>query len=53
MSAFTDNPPVTRDMLGVLDHGDAIDPSPTFNTFGITPTSLDETLERTVFSRGT
>jgi uncharacterized protein YbjT (DUF2867 family) len=38
------NPPVTRAMLGVLDHDDCIDPEPALAELGITLTSLDETL---------
>lgn len=40
------NPPVTRAMLGVLDHDDVIDPSSACQTLGITLTPLDETLNR-------
>ena len=40
------NPPVSRAMLGVLDHDDAIDPRPACRALGIELTSLDETLRR-------
>jgi uncharacterized protein YbjT (DUF2867 family) len=40
------NPPVTRAMLGVLDHDDDIDARPALARLGITLTPLDETLER-------
>ena len=39
-------PPVTRAMLGVLEHDDAIDPSAAAETLGISLTDLDETLQR-------
>ncbi len=38
------NPPVTRAMLGVLDHDDAIDTSAATNLLGLTLTPLDEVL---------
>ncbi len=38
------NPPVTRAMLGVLDHDDDVDIQPALSELGITLTSLDETL---------
>ena len=37
-------PPVTRAMLGVLDHDDAIDPTASAQLLGVTLTSLDEML---------
>jgi uncharacterized protein YbjT (DUF2867 family) len=37
-------PPVTRAMLGVLDHDDNIDPQPAATELGISLTSLDATL---------
>lgn len=40
----TPNPPLTRAMLGVLDHDDNIDPAPTAQALGIKLTSLEETL---------
>jgi len=40
------DPPVTRAMLGVLDHDDAIDPAPAAARLGIALTPLDETLRR-------
>jgi len=40
------NPPLTRAMLGVLDHDDAIDPSEACEKLGIELTSLDEMLRR-------
>jgi uncharacterized protein YbjT (DUF2867 family) len=39
-------PPVTRAMLGVLDHDDHIDPGPAARALGIELTCLDETLRR-------
>jgi uncharacterized protein YbjT (DUF2867 family) len=42
----TRNPPITRAMLGVLDHDDRIDPGPALDALGITLTPLDEALRR-------
>lgn len=42
------NPPLTRAMLGVLEHDDAIDPGPACERLGIELTPLDETLRRYV-----
>jgi uncharacterized protein YbjT (DUF2867 family) len=47
------NPPITRDMLKVLDHDDAIDPTAAAVALGITLTSLDEMLKRCVSARHT
>jgi hypothetical protein len=38
------NPPVTRAMLGVLDHDDAIDSTAATKLLGLTLTPLDEVL---------
>jgi NADH dehydrogenase len=46
------DPPVTRAMLGVLDHDDCIDPGEACRRLGIALTPLDETLERTVVRAG-
>lgn len=43
---FLSNPPVTRAMLGVLDHDDDIDVTRATSELGLTLTSLDETLEK-------
>jgi uncharacterized protein YbjT (DUF2867 family) len=40
-------PPVTRAMLGVLEHDDDIDPGPACAHLGISLTPLDATLDRT------
>lgn len=45
---FLANPPLTRAMLGVLDHDDHIDPAPACTQLGITLTPLAETLRRSV-----
>ena len=42
------NPPITRAMLGVLDHDDDIDPTDAVKRLGIELTSLDETLRRCI-----
>lgn len=42
--AISAEPPVTRAMLGVLEHDDAIDPGPTCRRLGLELTPLDETL---------
>ncbi len=45
---FFANPPLTRAMLGVLDHDDRIDPAPACAQLGLTLTPLAETLRRSV-----
>ncbi|HEX7036193.1 MAG TPA: NAD(P)H-binding protein [Pseudomonadales bacterium] len=47
------NPPVTRAMLGVLDHDDCIDPSPGARALEVALTPLDETLRRCVAEAST
>ena len=42
----SDNPPMTRAMLGILDHDDNIDTGAIVQKLGITLTSLDETLQK-------
>ena len=42
------DPPLTRAMLGVLDHDDEIDPKPACDALGIQLTPLGETLARCV-----
>ena len=46
LERWTDNAPVTRAMLGVLDHDDDIDPRPGADALGIRLTGLPETLSR-------
>ena len=46
LGTFSRNPPLTADMLGVLDHDDDIDPEPAANALGIRLTGLTETLAR-------
>jgi NADH dehydrogenase len=41
------NPPVTRAMLGVLEHDDDIDPMPAARKLGISLTAIDDTLRFT------
>jgi uncharacterized protein YbjT (DUF2867 family) len=48
LERLTSDPPLTRAMLGVLDHDDDIDPSQGCRSLGIELTSLDETLRRCV-----
>lgn len=45
------DPPLTRAMLGVLEHDDAIDPGPAARRLGIALTPLDETLRRALLER--
>jgi hypothetical protein len=42
------NPPVTRAMLGVLDHDDRVNTEPATSALRIRLTPLDETLRRTL-----
>jgi hypothetical protein len=42
------NPPLTRGMLGVLDHDDDIDPKPACERLGLELTPLDTTLLKCV-----
>ena len=42
----SDNPPITRAMLGVLDHDDDVDTTACVQKLGISLTSLDETLKK-------
>ena len=46
MEKFMSKPPVTRAMLEVLDHDDAINPEPATTRLGIRLTSLDEMLRQ-------
>ena len=46
LERISKNPPVTRAMLGVLDHDDQIDPGPAVQALGIRLTPLTETLRR-------
>ncbi|MGI9589843.1 MAG: NAD(P)H-binding protein [Myxococcota bacterium] len=48
LETVSKDPPVTRAMLGVLDHDDAVDPGEATRRLGIELTSLDETLRRCV-----
>ncbi len=45
---LSSHPPITRAMLGVLDHDDDIDPSPSCKELGINLTTLDEMIEATI-----
>ena len=44
--ALTPNPPITRAMLGVLDHDDDVDVTSACEALGLDLTPLDETLRR-------
>lgn len=46
--AVSKDPPITRAMLGVLDHDDTVDPSEAARRLGIELTPLDEILRRCV-----
>ena len=51
LERFAENPPVTRAMLGVLDHDDNIDVKPALAQLKISLTSLDETLSKVLRGR--
>lgn len=46
------NPPLTRAMLGVLEHDDRVDPGPACRALGLSLTPLDETLRRCLAGAG-
>jgi len=46
LEAVSRNPPVTRAMLGVLDHDDRVNTAPAVTALGIALTPLEVTLER-------
>jgi uncharacterized protein YbjT (DUF2867 family) len=46
LQAVTRYPPVSRAMLGVLDHDDCIDPEPACQQLGVALTPLDDALAR-------
>ena len=46
LGTVSENPPLTADMLGVLDHDDEIDPEPAAKALGIRLTGLTEALAR-------
>jgi NADH dehydrogenase len=48
LERLSKDPPVTRAMLGVLDHDDEVDPGEATRRLGIELTPLDETLRRCV-----
>ncbi len=50
---FSDDPPITPAMLGVLEQDDRIDPGPACARLGLTLTPLDETLRRCLEEDGT
>ncbi len=51
LEALSANPPVTRAMLGVLDHDDAVDPLPAAARLGIPLTDLDTMLRHCIAAR--
>lgn len=51
LERLTANPPVSRAMLGVLDHDDRIDPAPAAAALGLALTPLDEALRRCLSPR--
>lgn len=51
LERLTANPPLTRAMLGVLDHDDEIDPGEACERLGLKLTPLDETLAKCVGPR--
>jgi len=46
LERFSDNPPLTRAMLGVLDHDDRIDPAAALTALSLSLTPLDQALHR-------
>lgn len=48
MERLLAHPPVTRAMLGVLDHDDRVDTQPATAALGLTLTPLDETVRRCI-----
>ena len=44
LEAVSANPPISRDMLGVLDHDDHIDPGAALGALGLTLTPLNQML---------
>jgi len=50
LEKFSSNPPVTRAMLGVLDHDDRVDSREACMALGMSLTPLDETLKRVLIS---
>lgn len=48
LESLSKDPPITRSMLGVLDHDDDVDPAPACARLGIDLTPLEETLRRCV-----
>jgi NADH dehydrogenase len=46
LESLLNDPPVTRAMLGVLNHDDVVDPTPACRRLGIELTPLDEALRR-------
>lgn len=48
LEKLSSNPPVTRAMLGVLDHDDQVDAQPALQALGLELTSLDATLQHCI-----
>jgi len=48
LEKLSGNPPFTREMLGVLDHDDAVDSTLTYENLALTPTELSAMLARVV-----
>ncbi|MGE0621754.1 MAG: SDR family oxidoreductase [Pseudomonadales bacterium] len=46
LERLSDDPPLSRAMLGVLDHDDHIDPSPALSALSLSLTPLDQALHR-------
>lgn len=53
MQRLMSNPPITPDMLGVLDHDDRINPAPACSALGIELTSLDQMLAMSLLGKAT
>ena len=48
LEKISSNPPFTREMLGVLDHDDAVDSTLTYDNLALTPTDLPDMLARVI-----
>ncbi len=52
LESMSGNPPLSRAMLGVLDHDDHIDPGPALSALGLSLTSLNQALRQALVETG-